>query len=485
MRNNQKENSLKDKTAKGLFWGGLSNGVQQLLNLLFGICLARLLSPGDYGMVGMLTIFILIAGVLQESGFVMALVNKRNISHKDYNAVFWFTTFMGATLYTILFFAAPLIADFYDKPELVDLSRALFICIFISSISITHNAYLLKNLMIKQRAIAQTTALIISGTIGVFLAFNGFTYWGIVIQSISYTFVSTAVCWYLSGWTPVFNLDFSPLKSMFAFSWRLMATNLVVHLNNNILTVLLGRFFSVTDVGLYTQASKWTNMGYSLVNGMITSVAQPVLVQVDNDDDRKRNVFRKMLRFTSFISFPLMFGLAFVAPELIVIAVTDKWAPCVPFIQMLCLSGAFFPIQTLYSNLIISKGKSEIQLYSTISQCLLLLTLVLAVRNYGIDVMISLSVCLNVCWIGIWQYFAKKTIAHSFRSALVDICPFMVAAAFTMVLTYFFTLSISNIYCLFTIKILVAVIIYAAMMRVSSATIFNECFDYLRNKIKK
>ena len=166
--------SLKDKTAKGLLWGGISNGAQQLLNLLFGIFLARLLTPDDYGMVGMLTIFSLIAGTIQESGFISALINQKDIKHEDYNAVFWFSILTSLCLYIILFFCAPLIARFFHQPELTALARYSFLGFFISSTGVAHSAYFYKNLMVKQRAVLNITALIISGIIGITMAYHGF-----------------------------------------------------------------------------------------------------------------------------------------------------------------------------------------------------------------------------------------------------------------------------------------------------------------------
>ena len=168
--------SLKEKTAKGLFWGGFSNGIQQLLNLLFGIFLARLLTPSDYGMVGMLAIFSLIASSIQESGFTAALVNKKEVTHNDYNAVFWFNAAISLSLYLLLFLCAPLIADFYYTPELTPLARYSFIGFFIASLGISHSAYLLRNLMVKQRALSSVIGLTVSGITGVTLAYFGFSY---------------------------------------------------------------------------------------------------------------------------------------------------------------------------------------------------------------------------------------------------------------------------------------------------------------------
>ena len=344
------EASLKDKTAKGLLWGGLSNGIQQLLNLFFGIFLARLLTPADYGMVGMLTIFSLIAGSIQESGFISAIINKKHIKHEDYNAVFWFSIFTSLCLYTVLFFCAPLIAQFFHQSELSALARYSFIGFVISSTGIAHSAYLYKNLIVKQRAILNIIALIISGFIGVTMAYNGFSYWSIPTQNISY--ISTVMIGYrfISPWQPTYSFNFKPLKDMIAFSSKMLATNIFNHINNNIFSIILGKFYSEKEVGYYNQANKWNFMGHSLISGMIHSVAQPVLTKISDDKERQLSIFRKMIRFTAFISFPAMFGLSLIAPELISITITDRWIKSAQILQLLCISGAFIPIVNLYAN---------------------------------------------------------------------------------------------------------------------------------------
>lgn len=308
------ESSLKEKTAKGLFWGGFSNGMQQLLNLFFGIFLARLLSPSDYGLVGMLTIFTLIAGSLQESGFISAITNRRDVTSNDYNAVFWFSILVSASVYVLLFFCAPLIARFYDEPKLIPLSRFIFLCFVLSSTTTAHSAYLFRNLMVKKRTIAQLSALAVSGTIGVTAAYNGLAYWGIALQSVTYVLVSSMCYWVLTPWRPSFHVDFRPLREMFGFSSRVLATNIFIHINNNIFSVLLGRLFSAAQVGYYTQAAKWNMMGYNTINGMIVGVAQPVLSQVADDRVRQLAVFRKMLRFTAFCLFSADAGACFHCP---------------------------------------------------------------------------------------------------------------------------------------------------------------------------
>lgn len=473
------EENLKDKTAKGLLWGGLSNGVQQLLNLFFGIFLARILNSEDYGMVGMLSIFSLIAGSLQESGFTAALANKREITHKDYNAVFWFSTFLSAFLYIILFFCAPLIADFYEKPELTALARYSFLGFFIASLGIAQNAYLFRNLMVKQKSISLIIALIISGCIGVFMAYNGFAYWGIATQSIVYVATIDICYWYFSKWRPTLSFDFSPLKGMISFSSKLLVTNIFNHINNNILTVILGKFFTEKTVGYFTQANKWNYMGHSLVSGMVNSVAQPVLLSVSDDRDRQLRVFRKMLRFTAFVAFPAMLGLSLVAPELIVITIKAKWLPSVTILQILCIGASFIPITNLYSNLIISKGKSNIYMWNTIALGLLQIIMMTCLHSYGINVMLSIYVTINILWLLIWHYFVWKEIKISFFMALKDISFFAAAAIFTMMVTYFVTESIGNMYLLIASKIIIAAILYIFIMWISRSVTFRESINYI------
>lgn len=476
------EQSLKDKTAKGLFWGGLSNGLLQFLNLFFGVFLARILTPADYGMIGMLTIFSLIAGSLQESGFIAALANKKEVVHKDYNAVFWFSTGLSFCLYVILFFCAPLIADFYHVPELTALSRYSFLGFFIASLGTAQSAFLFRNLMVKQKAMSSVIALIFSGIVGVLLASLSFAYWGIATQNLVYVATVTVCYWCFSSWRPTFHLDFTPLKGMLSFSSKLLLTNIFGHINNNLFSVILGKFYSETEVGYFGQANKWNMMGHSLITGMVNGVAQPVLAQVSDDKERQSRVFRKMLRFTAFISFPAMFGLSLVAPELITIAITDKWAASAEILRLLCISGAFIPIITLYSNLLISKGKSNVYMWNTICLGMTQLLVMLLLYPYGIHTMVLVYVLINIVWLLVWHYFVWREIRLRLFQALKDIMPFAVISGGIMIATYYITLFMQNIYLLFVSKVIIASSLYMIIMWCSGSITFKESMQYVRHR---
>lgn len=473
------EQSLKEKTAKGLFWGGLSNGLQQLLNLIFGIFLARMLSPTDYGMVGMLTIFSAIANNIQESGFIAALTNKKVVTQKDYNAVFWFSNLCGFFLYLLLFFLAPFIAQFYKAPELTALARFSFLGPLLASFGIVPSAILFKNMRVKESAKSSILGIFIAGIAGIIMAANGFTYWGIAAQSILFIIVNSGMKWYYAAWKPNLKWDFKPLKALYGFSIMLLLTNIFNQINANIISVLLGKFYSIQQVGFYTQANKWTTMGYSTINGMIANVSQPVFAKVLDEQEKQTKIFRKMLRFTALITFPAMLGLALVAKELILISVTDKWLACVPMMQLLCIWGAVIPINNLYANMIISQGKSTIYMYSTVSLGIIQLLILFFTLSYGIYNMIIGFVTINILWIFVWHRLAQPFIRFSYCDMLKDLLPFALLALGTIYITYFITLSIQHTYISFFMKFIVAAILYIITLWLTKAIIFKESVSFL------
>ena len=477
------EQSLKDKTAKGLFWGGFSNGIQQLLNLVFGIFIARLLTPSDYGMVGMLAIFSLIAGSIQESGFTAALVNKKELTHKDYNAVFWFNIITSLCLYLVLFLCAPLIAYFYKVPELTPLARYSFTGFFIASLGISHSAYLKRNLMVKQQAMSSVIGLTVSGIAGVTLAYLGFSYWGYATQSIVYVAVNTACYWHFTRWRPTLQFSLAPIKEMFGFSGKLLITNIFMTINNNLFSVLLGKFYTKQAVGDFSQANKWNNMGHSLITGMINGVAQPVLASITEDTQRQVAVFRKMLRFTAFISFPAMFGLSIVSKEFIVITITDKWLVSAQMMQLLCIWGAFIPINNLFSNLLVSRGRSSVFMFCNITLSILQLITACLSYPYGITMMIYLFITINILWLFVWYFFVKREIPLTLSCVLKDIAPYFLLAATLTASAYYITLGIRNLYLSLLIKIVLVVSLYALILWKLQSVIFRECIEFIRKKI--
>ncbi|MCD7720594.1 MAG: lipopolysaccharide biosynthesis protein [Prevotellaceae bacterium] len=471
--------TLKQRTASGLLWGILSNGSIQLLSALFGIVLLRLLQPSDYGKIAMLLVFANVAATLQESGFTAGLCNLGEPRREDYNAVFWFNILVSAVMYLVLFLLAPLIARFYHDPELLWLSRYLFLAFFISSWGQVQRAYLFIHLMQRQTCIIAIVSLLLSGVVGVTMAYNGYAYWGLASQTIVFTLSVAVLNWCYSPWRPSLHIDLRPAFAMFGFSGKLLLTNLFTQLNAHAFGVLLGRFYGDHSAGIYSNARKWDDMSINTVNGMVSGVAQPVLTQVREERERYCRVFRKMLRFVCFVSFPAMLGIGSVAREFLLVVGGEKWVESATILSMLSVYGAFFPLTTLYSNLAISKGRSNVNLWCTVAICLIIWAGLIALRGFGIRWMVVFFVTVNILWLFVWHAFARRLVGLRLWDVLRDVLPFLLFTVAVLALTFFVCRPISSTVLRLVSKVLLAAALYLGLMWLSGARVMREAVQYL------
>lgn len=473
---------LKEKAARGFLWGGLNNGAVQVLGALFGIFLLRLLSPSDYGKIAMLTVFANLASTLQESGFMAALCNLKNPTHRDYNAVFWFNIMMGGSLYVLLYLCAPLIADFYHDADLLWLSRYMFLGFFITSFGTVQRAWLFRNMMNKQTCIIAIVSLVVSNVVGILMAWLGYAFWGLATQSLLFVSCMVLMNWYYSPWRPSLHIDLRPAWQMFGFSSRLLLSNVVNTLSSNAFSFLLGKFYGAHSAGVYGNARKWDDMCSSSINGMLTGVAQPVMAQVRDNRERSRQVFRKMLRFVSFVSFPCMFGIGLISREFLLIFTGPKWEESAYLLSLLSIYGAVFPLLTLYGQMVISQGRSNINMYSTMALSSLILLGLVLLHSYGLYVMVFYFIGINVAWLFVWQYFAYRLIGLRLWEALSDVLPFLLLSAACMALTWWITRPIESLWLLLVAKVVLAAVFYVTAIWISGARIMRESVDYLLHR---
>ena len=464
-----------------MLWGGLNSGIQQLVGLAFGIVLGRLLSPSDYGMMAMISIFSLVATALQDSGFRTALTNIEHPKDEDYNSVFWFNIIMASSLYLILFFAAPLIGEYYHTPRVVPLCRYAFLSIVIASFGTAQSAYLFKHLRAKQQAEAGALAVILSSLTGVGMAFAGMAYWSLATQGLVYVGINTLLQWHFSPWRPsIHGITFAPVRRMFRFSCKILVTTIMTHVNNNVLNILLGHYFTPRDTGNYNQAYQWNTKCYSLVQSMVAQVAQPVLVSLNGEEGRQKDVFRKMMRFTAFITFPLLFGFGLVAKEFIVTAIGEKWLASAQLIQILCVSGATMPLSTLFSNMIISKGRSGTFFWCTFTLGLVQIATMVLIWPMGIRSMVIAYTILNTSWLLVWLFFVRRLIGYGYWMFFCDVMPFALAAAGVMGVAYIATMPLSNLIALLISRFIIAVVLYYVVMKIARVKILAECERFVK-----
>lgn len=480
---NNSEN-LKERTARGLFWSVFGNGAQQLVTMLIGVILARILDVEDYGLVAMLTVYSIIAGNLQESGFTSALAIRHDATDRDFNAVFWFSVITSGIIYTTLFLCAPLIAHFNHAPQLVSLGRVIFLGFFFSSLGTAQAAWLFRNLMVREKTSSQVMASLLSGIVGLACAFAGMGVWALVAMDLTYKITYTAMVWYWSPWRPTLSIDLHPAWEMLGFGSKLLLTNILNTLNSQLLQSILGHFYSPTNVGHYSQANKWNTLGHSLLGGMINSVAQPVLAKVEDDKDRQLRVFRKMLRFTSMIAFPAMFGLALVA-DFVPLLIGGKWDFCVPYLRVLALGAAFIPVNNVFSNLLVSRTRSDLFLFTTAAFLVLQLGLVaLLVTRQSLIVLLVAMAALQPLWLFVLWSVARSLLRVRLTMVLADVLPFFLVAAASIGAGYCAGMLSENAYVSILLRILTTTIAYCATMWSAKVVVFRECVEFLWKKFQ-
>ena len=473
------ELELKTKTIKGLFWGGFSSGMKQVISALIGLVLLSRLSPGDYGLVGMLAIFTGIASTLQEGGFTSALANRKEFSHDDFNAVFWFNNIISITMYVVLWFCAPLIADFYGQPELVKISRVLFLAFVFNGVSLAFNAYLFRFLMVKERAAIEVISSIIGGVAAIILAVKGYGYWALVVNTVLMSFIASMLRIILAPWHPTFKINFRPVWEMFGFSFKLVIASFVTQIQNNIFSVILGRAYTEREVGFYSQGNKWTVMGQTMISGTVNSVAQPIMARVAEEKERGVKVFRKFMRLTSCLVCPSMLGLAFIAPQFIQV-INSAFLPSVPVMQFCSIGCIALSLSNMYSQMNIAHGRSDLTLLITVIGAALQIAMAFVVYRYGINaIALTIAVC-NFVILAAWHLISGKYVGYTLSMFLKDVMPYAGLAVLVIIATFFATKFIHNTLLLLCAKIVVAAVLYILALKVLDSAIYREARVFIK-----
>lgn len=475
------EQDLKERTSRALAWSGVNSGMTQLLNLVIGIFLARLLSPGDYGIVGVLAIFSALAGNLQDVGFTQSLINLRSPENRDYNSVFWFSAVTSLCLYALLFLSAPLIAAFYHEELLVELSRVLFLGFFIASLSIPSGAWLKKNLRNREMAEIGLTALVLSGITGIAVAVMGGRHWALVAQQLTYIGITTLGRFIACPWRPSLAWEFAPVRGMMRFGVNIFLTNVVNTLSQNLLTVVFGHYLSKAATGFYTRANMWNNMGHQLVSNTTNQLAQTVFVEVREEREREVRVWRKMLRFTAFLSMPAMLGLSLISDEVTAI-LGPQWAESAPLLRVLAVSGAFMPVYTLYQSLLISHGRGRAYMLLGVGQVVCLLAAALLLAREGVYVMVVAYSVLQILYLIPWQMVTGRVCDVRAGMVVRDILPYLLSAVAVMMLTWALTSPFEGVpfWLMLLVRIPLAAVLYAVLMWVRRDDMMTEIMRFVR-----
>ena len=417
--------SLKQKTVSGIFWSSVERFSVQGIQFVLGIIMARLLLPADYGLIGMLAIFLAISQSFIDSGFSNALIRKRNRTEADFSTVFYFNIVVGLVFYFILFFASPYIAAFYNAPILKSLTKVVALNLFISSLTIVQRAKFTINVNFKTQTKASLLSVIISGIIGIVMAYRGFGVWALAVQSIISSFINMIALWIYSRWMPKKVFSISSFKEMFSYGSKLLLSGLIDTVYKNIYTIVIGKKFSKVDLGYYTRANNFAQFPSSNITGILQRVTFPVLSSIQDDDKKLGETYRQFLRLSAFVVFPLMIGLLAIADPLIRLLLTDKWSGVILLLQILCLSQMWYPIHAINLNLLQVKGRSDLFLRLEVIKKIVGISILCITIPLGVTAMCWGSVASSLIALFINTYYTGKLIQVGYLRQMKDLLPIL------------------------------------------------------------
>ncbi len=429
-------NDIKSKSTDAVIWSAIDKFGQQGIQFITGLIVARLLFPSDYGLIGMLSIFLAIPDVLISSGFNSALIQKKSANDTDYSTVFYFNIVTAVLLYIILYLSAPLIAAFFDQPQLVLLTRVLGLTMIISSFAIIQRTILTKKLDLKTQTKISVSSMIPSGIIGILFAYYGYGVWAIVFQSLSRRFLTSLFFWLFNKWRPKLEFSMQSLKSLFAFGSNMLFASLINTVFARLYLIVIGKVFSAASLGYYTRADQFRMIPVGAISSIIERVSFPIFSTLQDDTRLLLKGYRKTVKMAAFINFPAMLGLIVISEPFIRLVLTEKWMPAVPYLRIMCISGLTIPLQSLALSVIMAKGHSGLFLKLDIIKKILLVLTVFITYRWGVMAIVSGSAVLSFVFYYINFYYTGKKLNFSLAKQLLDLLPYFVVGLIMAALMY-------------------------------------------------
>jgi teichuronic acid exporter len=390
------DDTLKNKAVKGVAWSFLDNFGTLGIGFIIGIILARLLSPSEYGLLGMIAVFTAVAQTVADSGFGSALIRKPDLNDNDLYTTFWFNLGVSCLMYAVLFFCAPFIARFYKEPALTDITRVTSLTLLLNAFLIIPNIHFTRNINFKVTTKISYIVSISSGVVGIAMAFAGCGVWSLVAQGLIAAFLKVVLYWFYCRWKPVLIFSKKSFKDLFGFGSKLLASSLLNTVYNNIYQIVIGKFYSAADLGQYTRASSYNGIFSNNLTSVVQRVSYPTLSSIQDDKARLKEGYRRIIKCTMLVSFGGSLTLAAMAKPLIVLMIGAKWLPCVEYMQIICFAAMLYPLHAINLNILQVLGRSDLFLWLEILKKIIGIIPIVIGIFYGIDVMLWGSVVVSI-----------------------------------------------------------------------------------------
>ena len=482
------QQSLKDKTIKGTMWSAADAFLGQGVTFLVGIVLARLLSPDEYGLIGICLIFNTVLCGIVDSGFSNALIRKKDCTDDDYNTMFLTNLGISIVLYCLLFVCSPLVSHFFGRQELTDLVRATGLLLFFNALSITQVTILTKRIDFKTKTKASLISAILSGIVGIAMAYTGFGVWALVGQMLSKQLLYTLCLWVLNKWWPKFQFSTASFAYMWDFGWKLLVSGLLNNIWNQLYQVVVGKFYSPATLGQYTRGREYASIFSSNLTSIIQRVSYPVLSEIQDDKQRMVEGYRRVIKMTMFITAICMISLGAVAEPLIYCLIGPQWHEAATYLPLICISMSLYPLHAINLNMLQVLGRSDIFLYLEIIKKVIGLVPICIGIFVDIYWMLVASILIGFVSLYLNSWYTGKALGYTFWKQLRDIAPSFGIAFAIAISVFFFKYLPMNNWLILPIQIAVGLIIFILMCNVSKIEEHKEVMNMIKpilNKIKK
>jgi O-antigen/teichoic acid export membrane protein len=477
--------SLKQKTITGITWSFIDIFAGQGVQFIVGIILARILTPQDFGLIGMLAIFIAVSQSFIDSGFRNALIRKQNCTDIEYSTVFYFNLFISVLFYIFLFAGAGLISEFFNEPILKILVRVLAIGLIFNAFGIIQNTILTKDIDFKKQTRVSIIASIISGSIAIYMAYNGYGVWSLVALTLMRYAINSFLLWLWTEWKPKLIFSKSAFIELFSFGSKLLISGLIDTIYRNIYYLIIGKYFTVDQLGYYTRADQFSQYPSQSLTGIIGRVSYPVLTTMQDDKSQLKAAYKKLIRSTMLITFTMMLLLAAVAKPLVLVLIGEKWLPSVIYLQLLCFGTMLYPLHALNLNMLNVQGRSDLFLKLEVIKKMLAVPVIIIGVYYGIIALIIGMIILSFIAYYINSYWSGKHIDYPITEQLKDIMPsFMLSLLISVIV--FFTgsiISVSNIFKLI-IQLFLGLLIFIGTVEITKMRDYLYIKDIIFEKFK-
>ena len=430
--------SLKNKTVKGVGWSALDNVAKFGVTFLVSIVLARLLTPDDYGLLGIIQIVTVVCTTLINAGFTTALIRKKDASEDDYNTSFIVNLVLSALIYVIVFWLSPFIAEFFKREELVLLIRVTSIGLVIGALALVQQTRLTKRIDFKTQTKVTIVASVLSGIIGIVMALMGFGVWALVFQVLSAELLRTTLLWYYNKWVPKLRFSTSSFHDLFGFGWKIMVSNLLDAIWRELYQVVVGKFYSPAALGQYTRAKQFSHLFSSNLSGVIQRVTYPVLSSIQDDRNRMLSAYRRIIRTTMFVTAISMFFLAGISEPLLYCLIGPKWHDAAMYLPLICISGSAYPLHSINLNMLQVQGRSDLYLGLEIVKKVIYLIPLFIGAFIGILPMLYVNIIITLVAFYLNSYYSGKLIGYSSWMQIKDIAPSYGIAILVFFSVYFF-----------------------------------------------